>query len=239
MQQQLLSLRLPSRYEYGDWVRHAGIETAHNRLALWLVHGGRIWLTSGTPAGKTHLLHALAKEHSHLGLVTPNPEPAHALRQVQLWLEQLSGYAWWIVDVAAGPIPQTTAIALFHLIERAREMKRHIVIAWRSEELTDLPPELTSRLAALERIDMYPPENDHELIAVVKSIADVRQWTVDDAVLQLMMTHLPRHLSGIIQALEYLESSSLAERKRLTRAWAGKQIKTMRQQKQPVLPTTE
>jgi len=53
------------------------------------------------------------------------------------------------------------------------------------------------------------------------------------------LTHLPRHLSDVIVALENLENSSLAERKRLTRAWASKQIKTMRQQKQDVLLTTE
>ncbi len=239
MKQQLLDLHLPLHYEYGNWVRHAGIETAHNRLALWLVHGGRLWLTSSAPAGKTHLLHALAKEHTHLGLITPHPETVHALRRVQAWLEQLSDYAYWVIDIAAGPIPQSTAIALFHLLERAREMNRHMVIAWRSEDTVNLPPELASRLAALERIDMHSPGNDHDLTAVLKSVAAVRQWRVDDAILQLMLTHLPRHLSDMIAALENLENSSLAERKRLTRAWASKQIKTMRQQKQAVLPTTE
>ncbi|MDQ6957501.1 MAG: glucose-inhibited division protein A [Mariprofundaceae bacterium] len=239
MRQQLLNLHLPLHYEYGDWVRHAGIETAHNRLALWLVHGGRLWLTSSAPAGKTHLLHALAKEHAHIGLVTPRPETAHALRRVQVWLEQLSDYAYWVIDIAAGPIPQSTAIALFHLLERAREMNRHMVIAWRSEETVNLPPELASRLAALERIDMRPPENDHDLTAVLKSVAAVRQWTVDDAILQLILTHLPRHLPGIIDTLKDLENSSLAERKRLTQAWARKQIKDMRQQKQTNLPVTE
>lgn len=239
MKQQLLDLHLPLHYEYGDWVRHAGIETAHNRLALWLVHGGRLWLTSSTPAGKTHLLHALAKEHTHIGLITPDPETVHALRQVQTWLEQLSDYVYWVIDIPAGPIPQATAIALFHLLERAREMNRHIVIAWRNEDTANLPPELTSRLAALERIDMHPPGNDHDLTAILKSVATVRQWNVDDTVLQLILTHLPRHLPGIIDALKDLENSSLAERKRLTRTWASKQIKTMRQQKQTVLPATE
>jgi len=239
LKQQLLDLHLPPHYEYGDWVRHAGVETAHNQLALWLVHGGGLWLTSSAPAGKTHLLHALAKEHGHIGLVAPHPETAHALRQVQAWLEQLSAYAYWVIDIAAGPIPQATAIALFHLLERAREMNRHMVIAWRNEDTVNLPPELASRLVALERIDMAPPESDDDLVAVLKSIVDVRQWTVDDTILQLMLTHLPRYLSDMIAALENLENSSLAERKRLTRTWASKQIKTMRQQKQVVLPTTE
>jgi len=236
LKQQLLDLHLPLHYEYGNWVRHAGIETAHNRLALWLVHGGRLWLTSSAPAGKTHLLHALAKEHTHLGLITPDPETTHALRQVQTWLEQLSGYVYWVIDIPAGPTPQTTAIALFHLLERAREMNRHIVIVWRHQGNAPLPPELASRMAALERIDMHPPENDQDLTAVLKSVAAARQWNVDDAILKLMLTHLPRHLSDMVAALENLENSSLAERKRLTRAWASKQIKTMRQQKQAVLP---
>jgi len=239
MQQQLLDLHLPPHYAYGNWVRHTGIETAHNRLATWLIHGGRLWLTSSAPAGKTHLLHALAQEHPHLGLITPNPEPSHALRQVQTWLEQLAGYVYWVIDLPAGSMPQTTAMALFHLLERAREMNRHVVIAWRNQDNTSLPPELASRMAALERIDMVPPENDHDLVAVLKSVIEVRQWNVDDAILKLILTHLPRHLSGMIDALETLENSSLAERKRLTRTWASKQIKTMRQQIQAVLPTVE
>lgn len=238
MKQQLLNLHLPPHYEYGDWVRHAGVESAHNRLALWLVHGGRLWLTSNAPAGKTHLLHALAQEHPRLGLITPNLQSAHALRQVQAWLEQLSGYVYWVIDVAAGPIPQATAMALFHLLERAREMNRHTVIAWRNNDDTSLPPEFASRMAALERIDMLPPENN-DLVAVLKSIASSRQWNVDDAILKLMLTHLPRRLSDMIETLEILEHSSLAERKRLTRAWASKQIKTMRQQKQSILMTTK
>jgi len=237
MQQQILGLHLPPSYEYGNWVHHAGIETAHNRLALWLVHGGRLWLTSDAPAGKTHLLNALAKEHAQMGLVTPDPGTAHALLQVQTWMKQLSGCVYWVVDVVAGPMPRTTAIALFHLLERAREMNRHIVIAWRNEDLAGLPPELASRMAALERIDMYPPESDHDLATVLESVADVRQWTVDDAILKLILTHLPRQLSDIIDALEYLENSSLAKQKRLTRAWASKQIKSIRQQKQTALPT--
>jgi len=236
MRQQLLDLRLSPNYEYGDWVRHTGIETAHNRLALWLVHGGRLWLTSKTPAGKTHLLHALAREHAQIGMVAHGSETAHSLRQVQAWLKQLSGCVYWIIDVDAGAMPQNTALALFHLLERAREMNRHIVIAWRHKDLTGLPPELASRLTAMERINMNPPENDHDLITVLKSVADARQWTVDDATLQFMMTHMPRHLHAMIHALEKLEKSSLAERKRLTRVWASKQIKNMQQQKQLVLP---
>ncbi len=228
MRQQILDLHIPPSYEYGNWVRHAGVETAHNRLALWLVHGGCLWLTSDIPAGKTHLLHALAKEHAQISLLTPDPETVHALPQVRAWLKELSGSTCWVIDVAAGSMPRTTAIALFHLLERAREMNRHMVIAWRNKNLTGLPPELASRLTAMERIDMYPPENDHDLTAVLKSVANARQWTVDDAIPRLILTHLPRNLPDIIDALAYLENSALAERKRLTRAWAGKQIKKMR-----------
>lgn len=232
MRQQLLNLRLTPRYEYGAWVRHTGIESAHNRLALWLVHGGHLWLTSNTPAGKTHLLHALAQEHAYIGLVTPDPEMVHALKQVQIWLATLADRAYWMIDIEAGSMSATTYFALFHLMERAREMNRHILIAWRHEDACDVPPELGSRLASLERIEMRPPENDADLTAVLKSVATARQWNVDAAILTLMLTHLPRHLSAMIEVLEQLENSSLAERKRLTRAWVSKQIKGMRQQKE-------
>jgi len=232
MRQQLLNLHLSPRYEYGTWVRHTGVESAHNRLALWLVHGGHLWLTSNVPAGKTHLLHALAQEHAYIGLVTPDPGTVHALKQVQTWLAALADHAYWVIDITAGSMSSSMSFALFHLMERAREMNRHILIAWRNEDATDIPPELSSRLASLERIDMCPPDNDADLMAVLRSVSAARQWNVDATILTLMLTHLPRHLSDMIEVLENLENSSLAERKRLSRAWVSKQIKGMRQQKE-------
>ncbi len=229
MRQQLLDLKLTPRFDYGGWIRHSGTEAAQNRLALWMVHGGFLRLDSQTPAGKTHLLHALAQEHPQLGLIdTGQADAPHAGRQVQAWLRQLAGYAGWMVDMPPVPVPRIPAIALFHLLERAREMNRPVLIAWRGPKHAEPPPELASRLAAMECVRIFPPARDAELLAVLKSVAAARQWRIDDAVLRYLLTHLSRALPDLIAVLEDLEKSALSAHRRLTLAWAGKRIRAGR-----------
>jgi len=226
MRQQLLNLQLAPRYAYAEWVRHAGVEAAQNRLALWLVHGGRLWLTSENACGKTHLAHLLTKEHPHIALIRVQADGDHpAARLVADWLESLGHSAYWLLDIASVPLPKSTAIALFHLLERAREGQRHVALFWRRQEGADVPPELMTRLAALERIDMQPPHKDSELTAVLAAVAKARQWQVGEDVIRLMLEHLPRNLDSLIDTLDQMEHASLAERKQLTRRWAGRRIR--------------
>lgn len=225
MRQQLLELKLPERYSYGDWVQHAGAEDAHNRLALWLVHGGRLWLRSEKPAGKTHLLHALADEHPHIGLVRPRVASAdHGWALVNNWLADLHDKALWAVDVEAGGLPYATGIALFHLIERAREMHRPLLIAWRCDEAELAPPELASRIKGMEQVEIAPPRSDAALRAVLMSVASSRQWRMDDAILNLLLSRLPRDLPGLIDTLDAMERSALQQRRRFTSAWVRKYL---------------
>ncbi len=225
MRQQLLDLELPPRFAYSEWVRHHGVEAAQNRLALWLVHGGRLWLTSETPSGKTHLAHLLAAEYPHLGLIRVQADSdSPATQQVNGWLEILGNCVYWLIDVPAGALSQSTGIALFHLLERAREMERSLVLFWRYQDADDAPAEFITRLATLERIEMQPPHTDADLTAVLQAVATSRQWQVDDSVIQLMLTYLPRDLDTLVTAMQQMEQASLAERKRLTKRWASRQI---------------
>lgn len=226
MRQQLLDIHLPPSYAWAEWVRHAGVEAAHNRLGLWLVHGGRLWLTSESPAGKTHLAHVLSCEHPQIGLLHVQAGNGQAAtRQVAVWLEELGHSAWWVVDVSAGTVSTATALALFHLLERSREMQRPVALLWRDPDVGVLPPELVTRLATLERVEMRAPLSDTDLHAVLHAVAESRQWNIDDAVIRLMLTWLPRDLSTLIDAMEQMEKASLAERKRLTARWASRQIR--------------
>lgn len=226
MRQQILDLELAPSYAYAEWVRHSGVEEANSRLALWLVYGGRLWLSSDAPAGKTHLAHVLADEHPHLGFISVQPDSSQApIHQVAAWLEKLGNSAWWLLDVPTGPMPRATALALFHLLERSREAQRPIVLSWRNAEFSDTPPELLSRLATLERVNMFPPQNDASLSAVLQAVATSRQWHVDDAVIRLMLNHLPRDLDYLLTAMGQMERASLSERKQLTARWASRQIR--------------
>lgn len=233
MRQQLLDIELSPGYAWAGWVRHPGVEAANSRLALWLVHGGRLWLSSDTPAGKTHLVHVLAHEHPQLGFLRVQSDADQAaIRQVQCWLDELDHKAWWLVDVQADPVSRPTAIALFHLIERSREMQRHLAISWRIDDAGELPPELVSRMATLERVPMEAPSSDADLAQVLRTVAASRQWHVDDAVIRLMLTYLPRDLDGLISAMGQMERASLAERKRLTARWASPKIRGLSEARQ-------
>lgn len=224
MQQQRLNYKIPATYPYGRWVRHNGVEQAANRIALWLVQGGMLWLGSDEMAGKTHFLHALSQEHPHVGLVRADEKPEAAVRLVRNWLERLESYACWMVDMAAGPAGSGHGLALFHLIERAREMNRPLLISWRCNEGDLAPPELASRMRMMERISMCGPVADDDLRAVMQSVADGLQWQVKESVFSLMQTHLPRTLEQQIKALTELESASLEERQRITQAWAKEKL---------------
>lgn len=219
MRQQRLDWQLPGQLDTDAWIRHAGVETATNRLALWLVHGGRLWLTSNEVAGKSYLLSLLAAEHAPLGLVSVSADASgHALQWVRRWLAELESKAFWAIDVQAGPLSQAQAFALFHLIERARDMRRPMVIAWRDPG--PLPPELESRLnGMMERVEMQAPHADADLHRIMRAVATSLQWEIPDTVLDLLLTHLPRRLDALPLMLRSLEADSLHQGKRLTQAW--------------------
>ncbi len=226
-QQQALPLTIPSRFSYGDWVRHAGVEDAANRLALWLVHGGRIWLTSQAVSGKSHLLRLLKAEHRNLGLLSlPSASQAPSLALVQQWLRQLEPHAHWAVDVPAGRLPVNLGLALFHLLERAREQHRPLVIAWRPASESDAPPELMSRLkGSMEHLECRPPATERELKAVLASVAASLQWQMDTRAMDALLERLPRRLEALVPAMIRLERLSLANRrKRLSRQWIADQL---------------
>lgn len=224
MHQQRLNYKIPVSYEYGRWVRHAGVEDACSRIALWLVQGGALWLGSEVIAGKTHFLHAIKQEHPHVGLIFPSDKKEPAVKLVRRWVEELEPYAYWIVDLAAGSLNCSHGLALFHLIERAREMNRPLLISWRCDENDLAPPELSSRMRMMERVSMCSPKTDQDLRAVMYAVAEGLQWQVKDSVLSLMLAQLPRSLAEQITALTQLESASLEERQRITQAWAKKKL---------------
>jgi chromosomal replication initiation ATPase DnaA len=226
-QQQILQLQIPVSFEYGDWIRHAGVEQACNRLALWLVHGGRIWLTSPAMSGKTHLLNVLQQEHPRMGLIqVPLQSDTPAIALVDAWLRQLRDKAFWAVDVNAGDVPINIGQALFHLLERARDMHRPLLLSWRPADQNSGPPELMSRLkGTMEYLLADEPGSDNALRAVLESVARSRQWDIQPAALDTMLQWLPRRLDVLIPALLHLESISLADRKkRLSQSWIREQL---------------
>ncbi|MDQ7012143.1 MAG: hypothetical protein Q9M29_10000, partial [Mariprofundaceae bacterium] len=174
----------------------------------------------------------LQQEHPQTGLVCISAqEPGHAFGQVQRWLAMLEPMAFWAVDIAAGPLPQATGLALFHLFERARDMQRPLMVAWRCPQQDMAPSELASRLKSMERIEMAPPRSDGELRRVLRSVASSLQWKVNEAILDVLLSHLPRQLDVQIAALKRLEVVSMEHgRRRISQAWTKQQIEQLLQE---------
>jgi len=222
--QMRLALSLPERYDYGDWIRHDGVDEACDRMALWCVHGGSLWLRSLDPAGKTHLLRTLARESDNFALLEVSvlsDQPAWQL--VEQWMRELEGSSMWMLDVQPGVLAVPVAQALFHCLERARDQQRAVTLAWRGD-VTALPPELSSRLLAMEQCVLAPPSDDDALLNILHSSAGRLQWEIRQQVLQAMLTYLPRQLDVLIPALRELERRSFEQHHRPGPAWLKQQL---------------
>jgi len=226
MQQQFLHFSSPLKHDYRMWIHHAGTELACAKVAMWLNQGGFLWLTSDEPAGKSHLLHALAQEYSQLKRIEPRPRLS-PIKQVAVWLDELAASDLWVLDLQAGKLPNRTALALFHLIERAKESQQALLISWRCPDEDLEPVELASRLRIMEQVKIQAPTSDHDLHRVLQATASQLHWDIPEGLIKVMIQYLPRDLSVQINALHRLEAASLEERARLTQAWAKKKLQLM------------
>jgi len=232
-----LQMQLPPAYDYGTWIRHAGVAEACDRLALWSLHGGAIWLTSETSAGKSHLLRTFAADQASVGMLDVFAginNSASDWQLAQQWMESLQGYKRWLIDVPAESMAQPVAHALFHILERARDLQRPVAIAWRGK-MDHLAPELSSRLLAMEKIDMAAPADDDVLLQVLRASAGNLQWDIREPVLQAMLTYLPRRLDILIAALNALETLSFEQKHKPGPAWVKQQLIRIAEQLHPSL----
>ena len=215
-----------------EWLRHAGVEAACNRLALWMVHGGSLWLSSESPAGKSHLLSTIAADHPQCGLleIAGTSAKEAGWRLVQQWVSGLGNRAMWLLDVQAGPLPASVAYAIFHCLERARDMQRPLVIAWRGDASAS-PPELSSRLGAMDKVIMKPPARDDELLLLLKAGTSWLQWDIREEVLRAMLVYLPRRLDVLLPALKQLEALSFEQRQKPAGAWLKQQLIRMAEER--------
>jgi len=207
-EQQALSLPLPTQKHYGNWVRHAQVEDASGRLALWFVRGGFLWLSSTEVSGKSHFLQALGKENPHVALLECQYPIVSSILQLKVWLDECEFKAYWVLDLPAGELPSACAYAVFHLIERAKEMNKSLLLCWRCEEKDMHPPELASRLLMMERVDMAAPSKDADLSKVLQSVLNTMQWDMKETVLPTLLQYVPRQLSVLLEAIAKLDMYS-------------------------------
>ncbi|MDX8394631.1 MAG: hypothetical protein R8K21_08650 [Mariprofundales bacterium] len=223
MRQLLLELELgiDGNY-YGAWVTHGQAQSVRHRLALWLQTGGRLWLTSAEECGKSHLLHLLQQTQAnnvHLFATVP------MLNDIKINKYNKKA-SHWLIDLPAGYLSKNDALTVFHMLERARSLQIHVLIAWRNtqENINNLPPELSSRLRAMQRCEMFATRDEKTLINILRTVAKARQWRISDDILALLLHQLPRRLHILIAGMKTLEYTSLEEHRRLNILWARKQL---------------
>ncbi len=222
VKQQLLPYQVEPNYSYGYWVSHAGVHDTETALARCLNEGGFFWFTSEQVAGKSHFLKALSDDHENMQLISvpQDIDDVSATDLVQYWLEELLDYDVWAIDLYAGAMPRTVALALYHLIERAKSLHKGFILSWRADGFDDLPPEFSSRLQACEPYILHQPVDESVLKQILCSIAEARQWSLDEQTLSLMIHRLQRSLPSLLHALQCMERESMRKHRKMNIAWA-------------------
>ena len=203
--QQTLTLELPAQKHYGNWVRHPLVEGASGRLALWMIKGGSLWLSSSEIAGKSHLIQAVFTGYSQIAFLPPFQAHLSSVAQLKAWLSTCEHHAYWVLDLPAGKLPMVVSYAVFHLIERAKDMNKALLISWRCHEKEMQPPELSSRMLMMEKASVSAPIKDEDLKQVLESVLQNMQWDMKETVLPTLLQHIPRNLPDLLNAIEKLD----------------------------------
>ncbi len=127
-----------------------------------------------------------------------------------------------VEDIHAGPLDEA---ALFHLLNRTRELQVPMLVTSRSwaSALPLQVPDLASRLRAARPVELGEPDDDLLRRVMVKLFAD-RQLTVDPAVVDFSAVRMERSLQGASTIVEALDRDALAARSPVTRKLAAAAI---------------
>ncbi len=212
VEQPPLTLTLPTVFTHDGWINHDGVAAAASALALWSVAGGEVWLRSDGVAGKSHLMQAVAHElrQAALLVVAGGDGEDDANRLSAAWMARLQPGRRWLIDIAAGALPEQGQLALFHLIERGRREGVPMVVGWRCPDAAITRPELLSRLRAMQQLPMAPPVDDGTLLALLEAELRRMQWQLNGAVLRYLLGHTHRELGALLATLHRLHQRSLA-----------------------------
>lgn len=184
-----------------------------NARALAALEGWRDWrdpillLTGPEGAGKTHLAALWRKAASaHTAAGAHNFEAISAM-------------------IASGPVVLEDAdrigdeTLVFHAINAARESGRALLITARTAPPLWAPklPDLASRLAALHKVALAPPDEAFLGALIIKLMAD-RQMVAEPKIVDAILGLIPRSFAAARQAVADLDTASLAEKRPLTQA---------------------
>jgi chromosomal replication initiation ATPase DnaA len=113
-------------------------------------------------------------------------------------------------------------VALFHLLNLARQEKAHVLLTTRTQPASwqIALPDLSSRLRALPVVTVKPPD-DALLRALLAKLAADRQIDLEEPVLSYLVPRLERSFAGVRSAVARLDQEAMRQHRPVTRALAA------------------
>lgn len=211
-----LALDLPHRAATGrdDFLVSAANEAAVATVDAWPEWPNPVLVLAGAPgSGKSHLADVW-RARSRASLVAA---PRLSRDDVPVLMEAGA------VVVEDAPGAELDEVALFHLINLARETGGSILVTAR-----DFPaqwkislPDLRSRLNAAQVVALGDPDDALLRGVLVKLFAD-RQLAVGEPVISYMLTRMERSFDAARLLVAAIDERALAERAEITRSLAAK-----------------
>jgi chromosomal replication initiation ATPase DnaA len=118
--------------------------------------------------------------------------------------------------------PQIDEVALFHLLNLAREEKAHLLLTSRTPPgaWPLILPDLNSRLRALPVVAVAAPD-DALLRALIVKLAADRQIELDETLLSYLVQRVERSFSGVKAAVARLDREAMRQHRPVTRVLAA------------------
>lgn len=216
--QLVLDLPLDEATGAGDFLIGGSNSAAAGLIESWPDWPQPSALLVGPPAsGKSHLA-AVWQAKSHAPIV-----PAKDLSDETVALFQRDEVCALIIeDIDRGIGDQRI---LFHLLNHARETKRHLLLTSRVApgDLDIALPDLRSRLRALAMITIAEPDDALLSAVLVKMFSD-RQLNVEPAVISYLIRHMDRSMESARNIVGDIDTLALERQRKVTRATAAEAL---------------
>lgn len=176
-----------------------------------------VYLHGVAGSGRSHLLHALAKEADALGQHVAVIDLAHPQLRPEM-LDGLEQCQWLCLDnLDAVTSEPEWANALFALFNAARDRGHSLAVSalLPAAQLNCVLPDLRSRLASLLVVKI-PALDDLARQRLLVQWGEQKGLRVPEDVALFLLSRYSREIAALRSALETLDKASLQEQRRLT-----------------------
>ncbi len=199
-----------------DFMVASSNDAAVSQVDAWPNWNGPTLLLVGPEgSGKSHLAQVFRMRAGGAQV------SANALRNADV--PELLAAGACVVEDLPGDGSSESEVALFHLLNLAKETKSHVLLTSRSfagQWSVDLP-DLASRLAALPTASLGSPCDTLLRGLLVKLFSD-KQIKVDESVVAYLVRNMERSGDAAIKLVEHLDRVSLETKSSVTRPFVAK-----------------